>query len=307
GKSRALAAVDMLLGGVIGAPAAAAEAFRRRLVLRGQVREAMIRADAARALEVLREVSDLGQATASRFIEQELRKQTNREAVWIETEEQLRALPPPQPTDDAEPTEDMRPLDEDWLNLFSRHAEEATSERLRQLWGRILAGEIRRPGSFAPTTLRAIAELDAEIASKFQRWAELIIDGRLLRVEDPEGELLDELTFLEEVGLLQEANGNLVNRISLENGFAHIFGEEWGLRVTPRGTPERVEYPIMNVTRVGRQIANILPRDEVRALKAIGERLENTGKAAPGESQLFCIDERRGDRVRFTFKEWPET
>ncbi|WP_037314922.1 DUF2806 domain-containing protein [Ruegeria halocynthiae] len=50
--------------------------------------------------------------------------------------------------------------DEDWMNLFSRFAEDATSERLQDMFGRVLAGEVVHPGSFNLRTLRAISEMD---------------------------------------------------------------------------------------------------------------------------------------------------
>lgn len=38
--------------------------------------------------------------------------------------------------------------DVDWLNGFHRYAEDASSERMRNVLGKILAGEIKCPGSF---------------------------------------------------------------------------------------------------------------------------------------------------------------
>src|SRR5260370_30873449 len=43
-------------------------------------------------------------------------------------------------------------IEDDWLNLFARLAEDKSSEELQALFGRILAGGIRRPGSFSLRT-----------------------------------------------------------------------------------------------------------------------------------------------------------
>jgi Protein of unknown function (DUF2806) len=174
GKSRALAAFDRLIGGLVGWPAEFFEGKRAQAQARAEAREAMIRADAAAALKQFDGMSEVGQVTMERFLREEYHKQDNRAAVAMHANEHLLALPPPATAtaqsgaetgaQDADPPE----LDEDWINIFSGYAERASSERLRELWGRILAGEVRKPSSFAPTTLRVIAEMDAEIAREFQ-------------------------------------------------------------------------------------------------------------------------------------------
>jgi hypothetical protein len=58
----------------------------------------------------------------------------------------------------------------DWMNSFMRFAEDASSDRLQDLFSRILAGEIIRPGAFSLSTLRTISEMDQAIAADFS-WA----------------------------------------------------------------------------------------------------------------------------------------
>ena len=52
------------------------------------------------------------------------------------------------PGPEAETEPDSGEVDPDWLNHFGGYAEKATSEHVRDLWARVLGGEIRRPGSF---------------------------------------------------------------------------------------------------------------------------------------------------------------
>lgn len=94
-----------------------------------------------------------------------LREQKNREDVAKLTVEQLRIDPP---TEDAE-TE----IDEDWLNMFERIASEKSSEEMKEYLAKILAGEIRKPGSFSPVTINTLANLTAPIAQKFQAVANM--------------------------------------------------------------------------------------------------------------------------------------
>lgn len=58
---------------------------------------------------------------------------------------------------------------EDFLNRFERHAEDATSDELRLMYGRILSGEIRKPGSISPATLHFVSMLEQETTGLIQR------------------------------------------------------------------------------------------------------------------------------------------
>src|SRR3546814_19471102 len=72
----------------------------------------------------------------------------------------------------------FRSPDDDWMNRFMRFAEDASSERLQELFARILAGEVVRPGSFGAATLRAVSELDQSIANDFSSaWARSVGDS----------------------------------------------------------------------------------------------------------------------------------
>jgi hypothetical protein len=100
----------------------------------------------------------------------ELRAQANKEGVAKKAIEYL-SRESEQVSDKPETPE------EDWLNIFERYAEDASSEKLRDLWARVLAKEIRKPKSFSLRTMRFISELDSETAQLFQKHSGRVIDG----------------------------------------------------------------------------------------------------------------------------------
>jgi len=107
------------------------------------------------------------------------------------------------PEGKSELESDAAEVDPDWLNHFGRHAEMASSEKVRDLWAKVLAGEVRQPGSFSLTTMRLLAELDQRMASWFQDEAEFRIRGEfILKPDDFTKERLERLVFLEQVGLI---------------------------------------------------------------------------------------------------------
>lgn len=73
--------------------------------------------------------------------------------------------------DEAVPPESP---DEDWVTRFFKYAENISTEQMQDLWGRILAGEIRSPGTYSLRTLdfiRNLTKADADLLQKVGRHA----------------------------------------------------------------------------------------------------------------------------------------
>ena len=201
---------------------------------------------------------------------------------------------------EADPKSDPEEVDPDWLNYFGGYAGKASSERIRDLWARVLAGEIRRPGSFSRATLRLLAELDQQMASRFEEEVEFRLRGNvILRRNELMGERLDRLVFLEEVGLIQHwhpAGG--INR-KFEpgpDGFVAIFEGDLCLLLRAHGK-DGVGLPVIPITRIGQEIAKILPPvDEMAVLRRVGEALRGKVKYM----HICRVVARDGDGVQFS-------
>lgn len=66
-------------------------------------------------------------------------------------------------------TEDDASIELDWLNHFSEIAGQKSTPEMQLLFGKILAGEIRKPGSFSPMSINVLANLTPVIAKKFEK------------------------------------------------------------------------------------------------------------------------------------------
>ncbi|MCR6502597.1 DUF2806 domain-containing protein [Shinella sp. CPCC 101442] len=162
-KSRFVAAVDRLFGSVAEWGAAHMEA-------RTELRKAKTKGE-TQLIEAVTQygVQKLGAdpAYAERAFKRHFRKvlsdQSNLDAVVQEAAEQLRLSPP----SEAE-SNDEKQLTEEFLDRFETYASGATTEELRQRWGRILASEVRKPGTFSPKMMRLVDELNAETAATFE-------------------------------------------------------------------------------------------------------------------------------------------
>lgn len=61
------------------------------------------------------------------------------------------------------------PVKQGWINRFFDSVADVSDEDLQKLWGKVLAGEIKRPGSFSLRTLDTIRNLATNEAKLFQK------------------------------------------------------------------------------------------------------------------------------------------
>lgn len=130
------------------------------------------------AISALPDRPDLAARAAENFFNDIFEKQERRENVLHFAAEELSHQQSPPEADTAPPPE---ALDEDWLTGLQGFAEKASSERMQRLFGRILAGEIRRPGSFSLFTLDVVSKLSPQDAANIVKIAPFVVGDILMR------------------------------------------------------------------------------------------------------------------------------
>ena len=115
------------------------------------------------------------------------------------------------------------------------------------------------------------------MASTFQREVENRIgnDSILMpKVEEMEGQRLEDLSFLEEVGLLQTIDVfAAVTRIIKRRDNENTYLREQDL-ILAFESPSDVNFQIISLTRAGREIAGILePADPLTVLEKVGRAI----------------------------------
>jgi hypothetical protein len=66
---------------------------------------------------------------------------------------------------------------EAWFDRWRAGAELASDEHVEEVWSRLLAGEVRRPGRFSLQTLAVLPGIDDTLAESFVRLCTFLIDG----------------------------------------------------------------------------------------------------------------------------------
>ena len=272
-KSRAVAAIDRLLGAMSDVPAARMEAWAKRIRNQTRLDSAAYDAAITRVGEVIGSPADAA-PLVDEVVASRVRAMTNKRYV---IERAIEHFGSPSTSAEVADETDSEEIDPDWLNHFDGHAEKATAEKVRDLWGRVLAGEIRQPGSFSLMTLRLLAELDQQMASWFEQEVSYRAGGAfIVTPADLQGEQLTRLYFLEEAGLIQHVThiGGMNRTFSPnENGVAAFFEGDLCLRMTIR---EAVQIECIPITRMGQEICRILPPvDAMAVLKRLGEALHS--------------------------------
>ena len=178
--------------------------------------------------------------------------QTNREAVARQAIELLQS--------DPAPAGIVGGPSDDFMNVFCDRAEHASSDELRDLFARVLAGEIRRPGAFSLRTLEFIAIMDAELAEAVRAAKPWIIVGdRILDAVTVFGSP-DEgtLRLLADTGLLPTGN----SQITAAGTGGALLLEVQGKGIVGYGSRDKfndTHLPFGQLSPTGHQMMSLLP------------------------------------------------
>ena len=70
-------------------------------------------------------------------------------------------------------------VDSDWIQTWREFASKASKEDAHRLWGQVLAGEVKSPGTFSIRTLDFLRGLSKEDAIDITRLGSLFVEGRV--------------------------------------------------------------------------------------------------------------------------------
>lgn len=286
-RSRTIAAFDRLLGGAIDIGSAHLEGYavRRRAKTEGE--RQLIEATAQYGLGLVQSDDEFARRAFEAHYRNLAHRQVNKDAVVSAAVEDLRTQPPSE--HEAATGQDY--LSDEFMNRFERLAEEASSEELREKWGRVLAAEIRNPNTFSGRVLRVIDELDGETARLFERVCEHHVDGVLVKptlgtLDFRESSALAAAELIVEPGI---GHIRYCSEVSDQKGVpswffpfgAHAVSIVKSEKLPPKDKAKEVlshtnnqpSMPVYVLTNVGKAIASILPDRSADVIKATAEKL----------------------------------
>lgn len=156
----------------------------------------------------------------------------------------------------------------DWATRFFDIAQDISDESMQDLWGRILAGEVKRPQSYSLRTLEALRNITREEAELFEKAAQYILyDGAyyLYRFSDSNDIKAhieySEVARLVEVGLLQAGNSVSQNYYNPDGATSdvHLFyGRKYVafIKITPE--IKQLSIPIYPLSKAGEELYKLI-------------------------------------------------
>ena len=179
-----------------------------------------------------------------------------------------------------------------------------SSEELQSIWGRLLAGELKSPGSYLYRTLDFVRNLTTDEAKNIEHVSQFVIDNFVSREQQ---NLLDEnrvsvgyLLGLQNLGLLSgvESVGlNLAFTSTQKDRFLRLLRSHGrALKVTHDDATKKLKFEVYTLTSLGKQVLRLgkfQPNEQY--LRAVGEEIKSQGMAVTIGSYQ-AIDE---NSVRF--------
>ena len=118
---------------------------------------------------------DYARRAANKFAQTIIREQVNRDEISGVAANELNKGESTNSKDQGADKNSEQTINDDWLNNFENEASQKSTEEMRLLFGRILAGEIRKPGTYSIKTVKTLGELDQSAATLFKKLCSLCI------------------------------------------------------------------------------------------------------------------------------------
>ena len=204
-------ALNRLWSASIDIPAAYLEGKAQEMRAETRARIALINTSATEIARQMKIDPEYARVAANKFGQRVIREQINLDTICEKALEQLDSNDASENQPNSE-----KSIDDDWLNTFEEEARQKSTEDMQDYFGRILAGEIKKPGSSSIRAIRILGALDQETARLFRKFCSAAIifpdeiDIRVCSLEGTAGGnslskyglSFSELNILNEYGLI---------------------------------------------------------------------------------------------------------
>ncbi len=235
-KKSAIKAFSQLCTAAIDFPIAYLEGIAAEKRAETQARLRIINTGAEQIANKMEIDPEYARVAVRKFGQKIVQEQVNLDIISENAAQEITHIPPENINRKSESETSIEDeISTDWLNVFEKEARNKSSDEMRLLFGKILAGEILKPSSYSIKTVKIISQLDNKAAKLFQVYCSLcislrlnsqILDGRVLSLGGNVGanSLKDyglnfnDLNVLHEYGMIiQDYNSYMDYRICIPN------------------------------------------------------------------------------------------
>lgn len=168
------------------------------------------------------------------------------------------------------------PVEKDWMNRFLNIAEEISDEEMQDIWGRVLAGEIKKPKSYSLRTLEVLRNISKEEAKLIIKVSNYINGNDYVCAEEDCLNIIDQAT-LGEIGVLCS---DLIFRTYTipENGVLSYALNKY-IKINIYASPHKeINITAKKLTQAGKEIMNLVEEHNYNVfLDFLSKKLKSKG------------------------------
>lgn len=172
----------------------------------------------------------------------------------VENVEEIISNAKQQFTVDEQVSED--PVEKDWMSRFLNIAEEISDKDMQDIWGRILAGEIKKPKSFSLRTLEVMRNMSKDEALLLMKASTFQLALDLISTEPFALGLMEQIS-LEDIGVV--CGEELVRTLTIPSSGTISFELNRKARVNiyaPAGV--KIKFKGLQLTKAGQEIFTLI-------------------------------------------------
>lgn len=181
------------------------------------------------------------------------------------------------------------PVNPDWATRFFDIAQDISDEAMQDLWGRILAGEVKRPKSYSFRTLDVLRNITREEAELFEKAAQYVLyDGSyyLYHFSGKANENMpieyEDVARLIEIGLIQPGSSVTQNYYCDETSTntAYLFyGKKYVALIEITPELKKVKFPIYSLTQAGIELYHLIHLiPDINYFESVLRRISSSNK-----------------------------
>jgi hypothetical protein len=206
---------------------------------------------------------EFAQATADAKVAQEMQRGVNLRKIALYAEEEAEAIDKLAESR-RHGTKDNQPnLDADWFAKWRAGAQEVSRDEMQRLWGKLLAGEVAKSGSYSLHTIDFLGRMSSADADLIARVAPFATSAGIVKVGfdyfADNAIKFDDLLYLDSLGLLNGLSG--VGGVSYTLGRSEVNGRvKLNLRASNlvlifdmgevSKSPPNISLEVINISRV---------------------------------------------------------
>ena len=163
-------AFSRMCSALIDIPVASWEGRTRERRALTEERVRLIHDTGAHISEQMRVDPEYARRAVTQFGNKVLREQVNLDTIVAKSGEHLK-----QGSDVADQATPEAEIDDDWLEHFDTEARKKSTTEMQEYFGKVLAGEIKKPNSFSIKTIRILGTMDKSSATLFRQFCSMCV------------------------------------------------------------------------------------------------------------------------------------